>query len=82
VSCPYAHAIVARRRAHNTRARSILLAFLQAGHEIGYPVPYLPGRYAATEGRTPDANPRAQARLWPRLLAFLASLDEGPRTEG
>jgi hypothetical protein len=51
VSCPYAHAIVARRRAHNTRARSILLAFREAGHEVGYPVPYLPGRYAATQGR-------------------------------
>lgn len=77
VSCPYARAIVSRRRAHHTPNRTVLVAFPQAGHEVGFPVPYLPGRYAGTEGRTPDANPRAQARLWPKLLGFLASLTRG-----
>jgi dienelactone hydrolase len=79
VSCSYARAITARRRAHRTPHRSVLAAFPDAGHEVGYPVPYLPGRFAVTEGLTPDANPRAQARLWPRLLAFLGMVGAGGR---
>lgn len=79
VSCPYARAITARRRAHHTRYRSVLAAFPDAGHGVGYPVPYLPGRFAVTDGGTPDANPRAQARLWPRLLAFLGMVGAGRR---
>jgi dienelactone hydrolase len=74
VSCAYAQAIVARLVAHHVGFRHVLLRFPAAGHEIGYPLPYLPGRFAATEGRTPDANPRAQSRIWPKLLGFLASV--------
>ncbi len=73
-SCPYAQAIVARLEAHRSPYEHVLVRYADAGHEIGFPVPYLPGRYALTEGRTPDANPRAQAATWPRLLAFLARL--------
>ncbi len=72
VSCAYSRAIAARHR-------SVLAAFPDAGHAVGFPVPYLPGRFAVTEGLTPDANPRAQARLWPRLLAFLGMVGAGGR---
>ena len=55
-----------------------------AGHGAGSLVPYEPVASttkpgANLAGRSPDANPDADAMLWPRLLAFLASAAKGQR---
>jgi dienelactone hydrolase len=71
-SCPMAHAIAARLRAHRFAHAVTLLAYPNAGHGVGDVLPneafYLP------TGGTILADQRARTDAWPRLLAFLRSL--------
>jgi dienelactone hydrolase len=71
-SCLMAHAIVARLRAHHFTHAVTLLEYPNAGHGVGSLLPYDP-TYLPTGG-TIDADQRARAAGWPRLLAFLSSL--------
>ena len=71
-SCPMAHAIAARLRAHRFAHAVTLLAYPNAGHGVGYLLPNDPF-YGPTGGTVP-AEQRARTQAWPRLLAFLRSL--------
>jgi dienelactone hydrolase len=71
-SCLMAHAIVARLRAHHFGHTVTLLEYADAGHGVGFVLPNDPS-YEPTGG-TVDADQRARAAVWPRLLAFLGSL--------
>jgi dienelactone hydrolase len=73
-SCPMADAIVGRLLAHHFRYRISLLAYPQAGHGVGALVPYAPGHLSFLDGASADANERADANGWPRLLTFLRGL--------
>jgi dienelactone hydrolase len=66
-SCPYAHAIVARRSAHGEA--TLLFAYPSASHGVGGSSVYEPGSLAG-DFFVP-ADERAREDLWPRLLAFL-----------
>jgi len=66
-SCPYARAIVARRRAH--AESTLLFVYPKASHALGRPFIYEPGALAG-DFFVP-ADERAREDLWPRLLAFL-----------
>ncbi len=82
VSCPYARAIMTRLAARHDAYRHVLQAYPAAGHGAGSLVPYEPVAETVTpgvnlSGRSPDANPDADAMLWPRLLEFLASVTKG-----
>jgi dienelactone hydrolase len=84
VSCPYARAIMTRLAAHHDPYQHVLEAYPAAGHGVGSLVPYQPIEGTATlgadlSGRSPGANPDADAKLWPRLLEFLASVTKGQR---
>src|ERR1017187_1135664 len=79
VSCPYARAIMTRLAAHRDAYQHVLQAYPAAGHGAGLLVPYEPVAETTTpganlSGRSPDANPDADAMLWPRLLQFLAGV--------
>ena len=83
-SCPYARAIMTRLAAHHDAYQHVLQVYPAAGHGAGSLVPYEPVASTTTPGanlagRSPDANPDADAMLWPRLLAFLASAAKGQR---
>ena len=74
---------MARLAAHRDAYQHVLYAYPAAGHGAGSLVPYEPVADTATpganlSGRSPDANPDADALLWPRLLEFLASVTKGP----
>ena len=75
-SCDFAQALVARLDvAHDPRPHD-LLAYPDAGHAIGFLLPFEPGGddvEAALHlaGRTADANDEARRDLWPHVLAFL-----------
>ena len=71
-SCLMAHAIVRRLRAHHFTHTVTLLEYRNAGHGVGFLLPYDP-IYLPTGG-TISADQRARAAGWPRLLAFLNSL--------
>jgi dienelactone hydrolase len=71
-SCLMAHAIVTRLRAHHFGHPVTLLEYADAGHGVGFVLPYDP-IYLPTGG-TIAADQRARAVVWPRLLAFLRSL--------
>ena len=71
-SCPMAHAIVERLRAHRFAHAVKLLDYPDAGHGVGQLVPYSPARFPT--GGSVDADQRARADGWPRLLGFLRSL--------
>lgn len=84
VSCPYARAIMTELAAHRDAYQHLLYAYPAAGHGAGSLVPYEPVASTTTPGvnlagRSPDANPDADAMLWPRLLEFLASVAKGQR---
>jgi dienelactone hydrolase len=87
VSCPYARAIMTRLAAHHDAYQHVLLAYPAAGHGAGSLVPYEPVADTVTpgvnlSGRKPDANPDADAALWPRLLRFLAGVTTGHLRRG
>jgi pimeloyl-ACP methyl ester carboxylesterase len=67
-SCPYANAIVARRR--KAGERTTLYSYPHAGHFVGSPsFAYEPG---ATSGDLPTpGTERGREDLWPRVLAFV-----------
>src|SRR5581483_1134536 len=71
-SCPYAQAIVARLKAHGSRAPRVLYEYPDAEHFVGAFDPYEPG-FGTTE-YSYEATERAREALWPRLLAFLGRL--------
>ena len=84
VSCPYARAIMTRLASQHDRYPHVLQAYPAAGHGVGSLVPYEPVAATVTagvnlSGRTPGANPDADAVLWPRLLEFLARVTKGQR---
>ena len=67
-SCPYARAIVARRKAHGEATE--LLVYPTAGHHVGTPfILYEPGSLAS-DFFVPN-DERSREDLWPRVLAFL-----------
>ncbi len=67
-SCPYARAIVARRKAHGEPTE--LAVYPNAGHAVGSPdFIYEPGALAS-DMFVPD-DERGREDLWPRLLTFL-----------
>jgi dienelactone hydrolase len=67
-SCPYSHAIVARRKAHGESTQ--LYTYPDAGHYIGSPeFVYEPGSLASDI--FVPASEQGREDLWPRLLAFL-----------
>ena len=73
-----------RLAAHHDAYQHVLQAYPAAGHGAGSLVPYEPVAGTTTPGvnlagRSPDANPDADAMLWPRLLEFLASMTKGQR---
>jgi dienelactone hydrolase len=82
-SCPNAHAILRRLAAHHDPYRHVLYAYPAAGHGVGTLMPYEPVADTTSlqqftqqqlAGTSADANPDAQAELWPRLLQFLTDL--------
>jgi len=83
-SCDYAKAIVDRLKTNHTTQPHQLLSYASAGHGVGALVRYEPGsgslntpfpnatgQLINSAGATPDANTRARAKVWPRVLAFL-----------
>jgi fermentation-respiration switch protein FrsA (DUF1100 family) len=70
-SCPMSEAIQARLRANQYPYPHLLLRFRRAGHEIGFPVPYLQSPKLEFSAR---ANRLARALAWPQILAFLARM--------
>lgn len=71
-SCPFSHAIIDRLTAHHDRYAHVLAAYPDAGHGVGGLVPYEPTATptAVTVG-DPQADQRALAEVWPRLIEFL-----------
>ena len=72
---------IARRLREHGRSDVTALVYRAAGHGIGLPVPNVrvATKGGAHEGYydfggTPEADARARAALWPRLLAFLNRL--------
>jgi dienelactone hydrolase len=47
------------------------LEYEEAGHAVGTPLPYMPGRPTNLTGGTPEADERAREDLWPRILELL-----------
>jgi dienelactone hydrolase len=47
------------------------LRYEDAGHAVGTPLPYMPGRPTNLTGGTPEADERARQDLWPRILDLL-----------
>jgi dienelactone hydrolase len=78
LSCPNAHAIMRRLAAHRDAYRHVLCSYPAAGHGVGTLMPYEPVADTTTQqqvaGASANANPDAQAELWPRLLQFLTDL--------
>jgi dienelactone hydrolase len=69
-SCPQAHAILTRRRAHHVRFHDILVAGQGAGHFVGAAIPYQIYRFDPTY--TQRAVDETGAELaWPQLIKFL-----------
>jgi dienelactone hydrolase len=77
-SCAYALRIDSRLNAARFPYPHVLYRYQGAGHHVNTLVPYDPGDGFAdldeplAEGDTLFANADAHARLWPRLLSFLA----------
>ena len=77
-SCAYALRIDSRLNAARFPYPHVLYRYQGAGHHVNTLVPYEPGDGFAdlieplAEGNTLFANANAHARLWPRLLSFLA----------
>lgn len=69
-SCDFAHAIIARLRAHHHPYGDVLAEFPDAGHGSGRFFPYEP--IADHSASTFVQDQRAAERAWPALLAFLA----------
>lgn len=67
-SCPYARAIVARRKAHGEPTQ--LTVYPNAGHAVGSPDFIFEPGALASDMFVPD-DERGREDLWPRLLAFL-----------
>jgi dienelactone hydrolase len=67
-SCPMAHAVERRHRAHG----DVLLDYPHAGHGVGF-VPNIPIWFEHLAGDSPEANPLAREQFWPRLLRFVAA---------
>jgi dienelactone hydrolase len=76
LSCLGAEAIVDRLEANQHPYPHILLSYPNAGHGVGFPVPYWPVEEGKGRGwvTTPDANPKAREQIWPQLLDFLGEL--------
>jgi dienelactone hydrolase len=79
-SALYVQAMVDRLHAHG-RTDVTALTYDGAGHGIGFAVPnvpigtVIPSRYGTLSlGGTVEADARARADLWPKLLRFLAAL--------
>jgi dienelactone hydrolase len=66
LSKPFVHEIEQRGRA--VRA----LQYDEAGHAVGTPLPYMPGRPTNLMGGTPEADEKARQDLWPKILAALS----------
>lgn len=77
-SCAYALRIDSRLNAARFPYPHVLYRYQGAGHHVNTLVPFEPGDGFAdlteplAEGNTLFANADAHARLWPRLLSFLA----------
>jgi dienelactone hydrolase len=72
-SCPMAHAIASRLRAHGFTHPVTLLDFPNGGHGVGG-LPNLPFRFPPVLGGSLYANDPAKARVWRARLAFLRRL--------
>lgn len=72
-SCPFSRAIVSQLRDHHFRYPYRLLAFPAAGHWVNGLVPNYLGWVQGDGSAKPDADGRAYADLWPKLLAFMAT---------
>ncbi|HZY96420.1 MAG TPA: acyl-CoA thioesterase/bile acid-CoA:amino acid N-acyltransferase family protein [Candidatus Cybelea sp.] len=77
----FARRIIAARKANGVKFRDQLLVFPGAGHEID--APYMPtsdlavfdeGNFRLALGGTAAGYARADARMWPKVLAFLDRL--------
>ena len=73
-SCGTEQAIVARLHAHHFAHRVTFLDYPNVGHGIGGLIPYTPEYEGLIDGPNPDANQRARAQGWPKLLQFLAGV--------
>jgi uncharacterized protein len=54
------------------RAEVEALQYEKAGHLVGVPLPYLPGKPTNIVGGTPEADEEARQDLWPKILAALS----------
>lgn len=73
-SCPMAHTILDRLKAHGFPFRVLLYDFETGGHGVGDLVPYGAGNSLLLNGLTDNSNQLDRAAGWPELLRFLASL--------
>lgn len=80
-SCANSAAINTRLASHG-RPPATLLGYPDAGHFVGFPLPYLPSTTTtgltangqlSQAGGTYQADQAARANAWPKILAFLAS---------
>jgi pimeloyl-ACP methyl ester carboxylesterase len=69
-SCPYMHAIVARRTRFGRSSRDVAYAYPDAGHFVGSLLPYVvvAPRWLSFK----PADERGRQDLWPHVLSFLA----------
>lgn len=72
-ACRYGEAIHQRLQKQNFRHPRLELSYPDAGHGVGFPVPFQP-KVAETPqnaGATLTANDQARADVWPKLLQFI-----------
>jgi len=72
-SCPYADAIETRLTSAGFAYSRQLLTFPDAGHGIGFAIPYIPN-YDSALGGGAAGESAARAAQWPDILAYLANL--------
>lgn len=70
-SADYVDQIEQRLKEHRFRSFHEGLIYPGAGHDVSFLVPYLPQPDTREYGGSAAATARAQAQLWPRVLAFL-----------
>lgn len=70
--CAHAQSIIDRRAESQVPYQDVLLAYSDAGHHLGYALPYWPPP-AELQGTAED-NAAARADLWPQLLEFIEAL--------
>lgn len=78
-SCPFSQAIMERLATHHDRFAHVLAAYPDAGHGVGFLVPYEPNAAAGSAGGRPHPDQLALAEVWPRLITFLHTTATNPR---